>query len=255
MAPDTVAAGSKRIECRDHGTGSAPARREPDERARLSTNEGGRVQTQRDRPILRGKGVTPSPQLAGLLVFFVLAGCSMPAVPHPQAAPAPTATAMMIADYPLYQTVGDLAAESDLVVTVKIGRSRDDVSRPIESEETDPALNPQAGVEPSQRQDDPGTPITVYQATVERVHLGEASAGDTIEVGRLGGILDNTVYQSNETPLRAGGTYLLFLSALPGHPGFALGGDQGVFVPADDGGFTSISDGLVVDAATLAALR
>ena len=163
---------------------------------------------------------------------------------------------MMNADYPFYETVGDLAAEADLVVTVQIGGSRNGVSWPIQSDQTNPTSNPQAGVDPSQNGQDPAIPITVYEATVDAVHKGGVSAGDTIEIGRTGGTLNGTVYESNETRLNSGGTYLLFLASLPGHPASVLGGDQGVLVPDSKGGFTSIAGGrLSTDSATLTALQ
>lgn len=191
-----------------------------------------------------------------LSAVTVLAGCSAPAVLVPQSTPEPTASTMMIADYPRYETVDDLVEQSDVVVTVTIGDSRYDVSRPIESKETDPALNPQAGVDPSLVSEDPGLAITVYQATTQGVHLGDLSAGDTIEVGRTGGILNGTLYQPNESPLARGGTYLLFLSRQPRHPAFVHAGNQGVFVPDDKGGFTSLAcDGLSIDSNALAELR
>ena len=163
---------------------------------------------------------------------------------------------MMNADYPYYETVAELAAEADLVVTVQIGGSRNDVSRPIQSDEANPTSNPQSGVDPSRNGQDPAIPITVYEATVDAVHRGGVSAGDTIEIGRTGGTLNGTVYESNEARLNSGGTYLLFLTSLPGHPASVLGGDQGVLVPDDKGGFTSMAGGrLSADSATLAALR
>ena len=82
------------------------------------------------------------------------------------------------------------------------------------------------------------------------------SAGDTIKIGRTGGTLNGTVYESNEARLNSGGTFLLFLASLPGHPASVLGGDQGVLVPDNKGGFTSIGGArLSTDSATLAALR
>ena len=191
-----------------------------------------------------------------LLAAVVMAGCSAPAGPVSQPAAAPTATAMMNADYPFYETVGDLAAEADLVVTVQIGGSRNDVSGPIRPDETDPNSGPQEGADPSRNGQDPAIPITVYEATVDAVHRGGVSAGDTIEIGRTGGTLNGTVYESNEARLNSGGTFLLFLASLPGHPASVLGGDQGVLVPDNKGGFTSIGGArLSTDSATMAALR
>ena len=216
-----------------------------------------RYRRQQSQPILRGRGMTHSRlRAAALLAAGVLAGCSAPAGPVSQPAPAPTATAMMNADHPFYETVGDLAAEADLVVTVKVGGSPSDVSRPIRPDETNPISDPQASVDPSRSAQDPGIPITVYKARVDAVRRVGVSTGDTIEIGRTGGTLDGTVYESNEARLKSGGTYLLFLTSLPGHPASVLGGDQGVLVPDDKGGFTSIADGrLSADSATLAALR
>ena len=190
-----------------------------------------------------------------LLAALVLVGCSVPAGrSHP--APEPTATAMMNVDYPYYETVADLAAKADLVVTVQIGGSRNDISRPLQSEETNPTRNPQAGVSPSGSPEETGIPITVYKAIVNAVHRGRVAAGDTIEIGLAGGTFGGTVYESNEARLNSGGTYLLFLTSLPGHPASVLGGDQGAFVPNSAGGFTSIAgDRLSADSATLAALR
>ena len=207
-------------------------------------------------PDLREEGMTHSWLRAVVLpAAIVLAGCSLPVVPASQPVPAPTATVAMLGDYPWYETVEDLAAESEQVVTVTIGASRYDVSRPIQSDETDPALNPQAGLDPSEIGEDPGLPITVYEATVEVIHLGDLTSGDTVEVERTGGLLDGTRYESNVARLERGATYLLFLSSVPGHPAFALGGDQGVFVPDGKGGFTSVAgDRLSVDSAALAAL-
>ena len=126
---------------------------------------------------------------------------------------------MMNADYPYYEAVEDLAAEADLGVTVQIGGSRNDISGPIWLDETNPTSNPQAGVDPSEGAEDPAIRITVYEATADAVHLGGVSAGDTIEIGRTGGTLNGTVYESNEARLEIGGTYLLFLASPPrGHP-------------------------------------
>lgn len=163
-------------------------------------------------------------QWAGRLVAFAsvgaLAGCS---------------AAVVQADYPHYGTVADLANASTAVVTVTIGDSHQDILYPLDDTSTDPQKNPRAGTAESQEpaQGNDGIDVTVYEALVDEVFLGEIRPGDHLEVYQLGG--DHTI-EAGGVPLVRGDRYVLFLETYPGGvPAAIVGGSQGQFFVNADG--------------------
>lgn len=197
---------------------------------------------------------TPARLAVLALSTLALAACTGPLPASPQGSP--SEEARMAIDYASYDGVAGLAAASDLIVEVTVGDAHPDVLRSIDEPGiTDPTRNPKAGVDPSEVEEEPTTPITVHAARVDAVHRGTASVGATIEVGQLGGELNGMRYTTDEAQLETGKSYLLFLATYPGSPASILGGDVGIFLRDGDNHFTSLGQPeWTADAAMLATL-
>jgi len=164
----------------------------------------------------------------GVLVL-VMSGCSNP-------------TVEIAADYPGFNSIKELTAVADFVVEVEIGESYFDVLLPTYEGE-DPELNPLAGTDQKVPDSDSGegaVPITVFKATVVASYLGGPAVGKTLEIQQLGGEAEGKrVVASDVRSLVEGERVLLFLDEYADAPAAILGGDAGLFVPADEGSFVS----------------
>lgn len=164
----------------------------------------------------------------------LVAGCSA-------ASEQPSETAVMVGDYPAYESVEALQSGANLVVEAELGEGRNDVLLPDYSSD-DPNLNPYAGTGVTPGPDEGAIPITVYPATITAVHEGQAEVGDVIEVQQMGGMLDGISYKEHGvSSLPEDASVLLFLETSPSDPASVLGGDVGAFELEGDV-YTSLGD-------------
>ncbi|MEV4534763.1 hypothetical protein AB0J82_13125 [Asanoa sp. NPDC049518] len=130
-------------------------------------------------------------------------------------------------DYPHYESVAALLEKATLVVEVTTANPRFDKLYPIDGPKTD----------------DTAVVITVYDATVTRVHKGPAKTGDVIEVQQTGGESDGVVYeQPGQVPFHEGTAYLLFLETYPDSPASLLNPDQAQYEVDPAGGYRSVGE-------------
>ena len=146
--------------------------------------------------------------------------------------------AVAMADYPAYDTVGDLADAADVVVDgVVLDERTEDIVTQMDSMSDDPYLNPQAGLpDDGEPPDYPAEPYLVYRIEVKTDFKGALSPGDVIEV-KVG--LRPT---AEPVPhLDVGDEYLLFLSEPYGEvPRSMLNPDQAAYRVEEDGGYSSL---------------
>lgn len=158
---------------------------------------------------------------------------------------APSETVESIADYLYYPTVADLVDTADLVVTGTVEASRPDLLWPdppgsgVGPEETDPELNPLAGVEVTDPVEASPFVVTVHTLRVTEVIKGEAVVGGTVEVRQMGGVLDGVAHRfAGDEPLVAGPEYLLAMATYPDASASLLSPGQAVHTVGDDGALT-----------------
>ncbi|SNT51710.1 hypothetical protein SAMN05421812_10851 [Asanoa hainanensis] len=140
-------------------------------------------------------------------------------------------------DYPRYQSVAELMERATLVVEATPANPRFEKLYPTDGPKTD----------------DTAVVVTVYDATVTRVHKGSARPGDVVQVKQMGGEMGGVVYESaEEVPFRTGTAYLLFLETYPDSPASLLNPDQAQYEIDPAGGYQPVSDNtLTVTAADL----
>jgi len=130
-------------------------------------------------------------------------------------------------DYPHYESVAELVKKANLVVEVAVADPR--VGK----------LYPTDGP----RNDETAVVITIYDATVAKVHKGSVRTGDVIEVQQMGGESDGVVYENPEVvPFREGTPYLLFLETYPDSPAALLNPDQGQYEVDPAGTYRPVGD-------------
>lgn len=130
-------------------------------------------------------------------------------------------------DYPSYQSAAELLAKATLVIEATPARPRVD------------KLYPSGG----SRDQDTGIVITVYAATVTKVHKGDRKPGDVVDVQQMGGLFDGVSYeQEGGVPFRQGTTYLLFLETFPDAPAALLNPTQAQYEVALDGSYRTVTD-------------
>jgi hypothetical protein len=106
----------------------------------------------------------------------------------------------------------------------------------------DPQLNPYAGTTANPDPNEGAVPITVFDATVEKVYVGDAEPGQSLKVMQPGGTMDGVEYVvEGITRLTSGSSVLLFLGTYPDAASAVLGGDVGAFTANGDS-FTSIDN-------------
>lgn len=144
------------------------------------------------------------------------------------------------AEYPEYESLGELQQGADVVATVEFtGESRTYELQPIAPEDpTDPVQNPSYGA-PEADGATPEAPtivVTAYQARVIDVLSGNLEPGDLIEVKQLGGEADGVTYVApDEASLSEQQTALVFLSAWENEPYSLLSPNDALF-PQDRSG-------------------
>ena len=182
--------------------------------------------------LLSGCGQTPAPG-AGTPGLPGAAGASG----TPQVPSIPTVEPTCIADYPRYDDATHLVARADVIIRGTATASRDYDSYPMTSTETDPAINPQAGVPPEEVAQIPPIPATALTVRVTEVIKGDVEQGEVLEVNQN---------QCTARPLPTGpGTdYVLVLSAYgPGVPLSQLNDDQAAWQVASGGDLVPVSPG------------
>ncbi len=128
------------------------------------------------------------------------------------------------ADYIGYETLGEAANESEVVVTGTSLSSKSELLYPNVSDSQDPLVNPQAGLseeELKKYREEFALPITVTQFRVDEVISGDVKPGDVIEIQQDGGKIGTVVYKEASTTLvseidKSEGRTLLSLSDLSG---------------------------------------
>jgi len=139
------------------------------------------------------------------------------------------------ADYPTYSTMSDLCSAATVVIT---GDVIDEEVREVQltprtggSEAEDPSLNA-----PSEAPV-PEAPVlvkTISTVSVTSVLSGSGvAAGDQIEVGQLGGTLDDVVYEAEQYGMESGTPYVMFLETYPDSPASLLNPTQGGYQVSD----------------------
>ncbi|GAA1580876.1 hypothetical protein [Actinoplanes couchii] len=148
---------------------------------------------------------------AGAIVFALLSGCS--------AQPA-TEDAKVVEyhfDYPVYDNAEQIIGTADVIVRGTAVASRAEWLYPETSTETDPLLNPQAGLsagEIAQWREDAAVAVTVSTLEVTEVLKGEVAVGERVEVSQVGGTLDGVTYtEQHTTVLPSDGSEFVLLLA------------------------------------------
>lgn len=144
------------------------------------------------------------------------------------------------ADYPEYDSLSDLEADSNIVVEVEFtGKTRTELLKEVAPEDSsDPKQNPELGVmkKPSASQARPIV-TTVHEARVINVVDGAAKVGQLIEVQEMGGVYQGVSYvPDDDTSLRTDRANLLFLTRVSsGEPYQLLNPMQAVYPESSAG--------------------
>lgn len=124
------------------------------------------------------------------------------------------------ADYPIYDSLEELAGKADTIIKGKItGFTYKDLNVTEESQSDDERLNPGG------EKDNSVIPYTVFTVEIEEVYKGTVREKDTIQIKTLGGIAGDTEYfleDSGETGLEEGKKYVLFLETYSNSPASLL---------------------------------
>lgn len=146
------------------------------------------------------------------------------------------------AEYPVYQSADALFERATLVVEGRVtGEPRvvkQQEELPIDPQETDPMLNPNAGAPPQAAvaEAEEPTVITVHSVEVLKVFKGEAKPGQIVGVKELGGQIDGVTYKMEDlVPLQTEQSYMLFLETYPDSPAALLNPEQAKY-PLDASG-------------------
>lgn len=135
-------------------------------------------------------------------------------------------TVSVQADYPWYDSIEALYDRADLVIEGKVLDSRvewmNHAIEPSEEDKDDPYLNPGGDT-------DPGEMITsIYTVEIHDIYKG--SAGESIELGDIGGEIGGVVCENPEAAdIETGETYLLFLSVYGDFPACLLNPVQAIY--------------------------
>ncbi len=161
--------------------------------------------------------VKATPILLAAIALTVLSGCA-------------AGTTEIQADYPAYDSIREVGAASDLVITGEVVDSRVENLYPDRVDSDDPNVNPQSGVPEDEIDDIPPIVITVSSVRITEVVTGNAAPGDVIEVSQLGGEIDGQRIVEEDTTLldTLDSTVVLFLAAHEGAPYDLVNPEQGV---------------------------
>lgn len=207
-----------------------------------------------------------------MALVVLVAGCATPSPPAPspgaspstavasasEANPRPndspataeasaTATTAIMTSPVVYETVDDMAARSDAIVSVKIVDWRYVETLPDYSSD-DPLINPYAGstneppTDAEMRELGLGTPTTVYSAVVAESFGGDLRLGSEIEIVEVGGIIDGVSYEISGLPALASDLPdLMFLKSTNKNGQYVITGmGQGRFKKSDPGKYVSV---------------
>jgi hypothetical protein len=144
--------------------------------------------------------------------------------------------------YATYSTPASLRDDASLIIVGTVLSSEvrviDVAAEP--AVEGDPDLDPNAGAEGETLPAE--FPYTVYQVSIKQVISGNAQAGETIEVGVLGGTIDGVVHVDPEAPsLQKQATYALYLQEFPGEVPAQLMNNKQAAYKKTPAGFASVS--------------
>lgn len=173
------------------------------------------------------------------LVIVALSLC----VPLAACAPSPAPSAIeYVADYPTYDTPADLVDSADLVIQGRVLKTRVEEAYPDSNAETDPALNPQAGLDASELEEIDPIVLTVATVMVTEVIKGDVRVGQRVEVSQLGGRLDGVEYVDRGTHLVVprNAEYVFVLAEHSAAPFDLLNPEQGLYEVAPGGGLTKV---------------
>ncbi|MEV0610294.1 hypothetical protein AB0I61_28400 [Polymorphospora rubra] len=145
-------------------------------------------------------------------------------------------------DYPHYESPAALFDRANLVIEADLSPdSRVTLLEPDPPTGTDPAANPQAGMESESEPAAGALVITVYTARVVTVFKGEVRVGQNIEVKEMGGTLRGVRHEvAGAVPLNGGERYVLFLSTYPNAPASLLNPQQGQYRVDDSGALSAV---------------
>lgn len=122
----------------------------------------------------------------------------------------------LTADYVTYSSTEEIVDSSDAIVEVKVISSREEIMYPEISTSGDPAVNPQAGLDPSEIDlEGLGVPITVTTVEVVESLKGNYLVGQHIDISQVGGSMEGAEYYETSTVLISevsADTVLLLLS-------------------------------------------
>lgn len=171
--------------------------------------------------------------------------------------PKPDATPVVYqADYPAYNSVGDLYRRAELVVQARVvGSPVTQLLYPSHSP-FDPASDPSAPVEDPSSLDGGGIVTTIFKAEIIRTFKGEAKQGQIIDIQELGGRYQNVEYiDAGAVPLKPGSMYVLFVHVSPGLPSSLVNPKQGQYLVDDAGNISAVgANSLQVTASELEKL-
>ncbi|MCJ1709415.1 hypothetical protein [Microbacterium sp. VKM Ac-2923] len=173
---------------------------------------------------------------------LTLTACASPAAQLGGAGVQSAGTFEYHADYPAFDSLGQIEDAADAVVEVVFtGESRTYELLPIAPEDpTDPEQNPAYGAPPApadqQAQQAPPIIVTAYTATVVGTTKGDLNIGDIIEIKQLGGESDGATFTaSHETSLAGTDAALVFLSGSGDDPYSLVSPNEGQY-PQEAGG-------------------
>ncbi|WP_406409882.1 hypothetical protein OG923_14440 [Streptomyces halstedii] len=148
-----------------------------------------------------------------LLAAAGLVGCSSGHEASPDRAAAAVVT--YEADYPSYESIDDLIENADIVVKGTVVTTRVEELMPEVSQEQDPEINPQAGLEPDEGAQMQPVVETISTVRVSEVLSGDISPGGIIEVAQLRGTVGEITYKESKTETLVSGDseYLFMLAA------------------------------------------
>ncbi len=158
-------------------------------------------------------------------------------------APSPRSATEYYLDYPTYDTPTGLVEAADAIVRGRVLSTRVEELYPDMITETDPALNPQAGLDETQLEEVEPIIITIATVKVTEVVKGEVRANARIEVSQVGGQLDGARYVAHGTTLVVprNQEYVFVLAAHPGAPFDLVNPELGLYDAEPRGELTHVS--------------
>jgi hypothetical protein len=157
--------------------------------------------------------------------------------------PSSSPTTEYYLDYPTYDSAIDLVDAADTIVRGRVLRTRVEELYPDVSTETDPALNPQAGLDPAELEEVEPIIITIATVKVTEVIKGDVRTSARIEVSQVGGQIDGATYRVHGTTLVVPRSqeYIFVLAQHPGAPFDLVNPEQGLYDALQGGRIANVS--------------